>query len=127
MDRVLLIEPDKILAAAAVHFLRQRGYRPEPHSDLQQAVMAADKHRPAAVITELQLAGRSGIELLYEFRSYPDWQNLPIIIYTSLQPAQLEPFLPALAEQNITVIHKSQVGLSELAQVLEQVLQPAKA
>jgi CheY-like chemotaxis protein len=50
--------------------------------------MAADDINPDVVILELQLVQHSGAEFLYEFRSYPDWQNVPVIIYTQIPPTQ---------------------------------------
>jgi DNA-binding NtrC family response regulator len=40
--------------------------------------------QPQCVVVEMTLAGHSGFEFLYEFRSYSDWATLPVIIYTSI-------------------------------------------
>ena len=48
-----------------------------------QAIELADSTAPDIVVTELSLAGHSGLEFLYEFRSYIDWRSVPVIIYTS--------------------------------------------
>lgn len=115
MAQILLIEPDKILAGHIRHYFANAKYSVIPHHDLQQAIISADKHSPAAVIIELQLAGRSGIEFLYEFRSYPDWQNVPIIIYTSLKDTQLQSYARVFDDLNIQrILHKPDAGLGEL-------------
>ncbi len=44
--------------------------------------MAADEQRPGVVVMELQLVAHSGIEFLYEFRSYADWTRVPVIVHT---------------------------------------------
>lgn len=49
--------------------------------------MAADQIRPDIVVLELQLIEHSGIEFLYEFRSYSDWRNIPVIVHSHV-PAQ---------------------------------------
>ena len=37
---------------------------------------------------ELQLVAHSGVEFLYEFRSYSDWKNIPVIINTHVPPSE---------------------------------------
>ena len=54
----------------------------------QSAVFAADEITPDLVIMELQLIGHSGIEFLYEFRSYSEWQNIPVIVHTQVPPSE---------------------------------------
>jgi DNA-binding response OmpR family regulator len=50
--------------------------------------MSADVIQPDLVILELQLVEHSGIEFLYEFRSYTDWQQVPVIIQSQVPPAE---------------------------------------
>jgi DNA-binding response OmpR family regulator len=69
MRTVLLLEPDGLLADSISRYFAGADYKVQAHSDPQAAVTQADKQRPDVVITELQLAGRSGVEFLYEFRS----------------------------------------------------------
>jgi CheY-like chemotaxis protein len=52
----------------------------------QEAVYAIDTQIPDLVVVELQLAGHSGIEFLYEIRSYPEWERIPIVVHTHVPP-----------------------------------------
>src|SRR3954465_15447238 len=56
----------------------------------QTAVMVADQHQPDLVILELQLVEHSGIEFLYEFRSYAEWQGIPAIIHSLVPPGEFQ-------------------------------------
>ena len=82
--RVLVIEPDKILAEIYQRALQSDGHAVVICASAQSAIFAADESSPDMVITELQLIGHSGMEFLYEFRSYKDWQNIPVLVHTSV-------------------------------------------
>lgn len=79
---ILLIEPDKTLSQAYVQTLRQAGHTVQACREAQAAIHAADKKTPDIVLLELQLAGHSGMEFVYEFRSYAEWQQIPIVLHT---------------------------------------------
>lgn len=61
--------------------------------------MAADTARPDAVIMELQLTGHNGLEFLHEFRSYPEWQDIPIVLLTNVPPGEFAGGRAALMRQ----------------------------
>jgi DNA-binding response OmpR family regulator len=82
MARILLIEPDLVLAKSYAQALRSAGHQVSAASGAQTGIMAADTASPDLVVLELQLVEHSGIEFLYEFRSYPDWQNIPVVVQT---------------------------------------------
>lgn len=81
---VLLIEPDKLLANTYRQALESAGHKVVMCASAQSAVFAADEQKPDAVVMELQLIGHSGLEFLYEFRSYGEWQDVPVIINTAI-------------------------------------------
>ncbi|MFI5270746.1 MAG: response regulator [Candidatus Saccharimonadales bacterium] len=83
MSHIILIEPDVLLGRIYSKALRtNKGGTVETVNGAQDAIMSADKKMPDLVIVELQLIEHSGIEFLYEFRSYPEWQDIPVIINT---------------------------------------------
>jgi DNA-binding response OmpR family regulator len=84
MSHILLIEPDRLLAKTYLQALESAGHTVQVCATAQTAVFCADDQQPDAVIMELQLVGHSGIEFLYEFRSYADWQEVPVIIATNV-------------------------------------------
>lgn len=77
---ILLIEPNHLLAKTYVTALEYAGHSVRWQTNAGDAVLDADAERPSVVILEPQLSGHSGIEFLYEFRSYPDWQGVPVIL-----------------------------------------------
>ena len=88
MAKLLLIEPDRVLADTYRRALQAVGHSVVMCASAQSAIFAADEITPDLVILELQLIGHSGIEFLYEFRSYSEWQSIPIIINSQVPPAE---------------------------------------
>lgn len=92
---ILLIEPNNLLADVYKKSLERAGHAVAVGRDAQNAVLVADGNTPDIVVLELQLPGHSGVEFLYEFRSYPEWQDIPVILHTMVPeqefslPAQL--------------------------------------
>lgn len=89
MARVLLIEPSRQLAKQYWSALEQAGHEVIICLTGQMGIMAADEHRPDVVVLELKLKHHNGIEFLYEFRSYSDWQGIPVVVQSMVPPEQL--------------------------------------
>jgi DNA-binding response OmpR family regulator len=79
---ILLIEPDHILAANYRTVLEQAGHHITYTPHAQTALTLADEHTPDVVIMEMLLPIHNGVEFLYEFRSYTEWQDIPVIVLT---------------------------------------------
>lgn len=88
MATVLCIEPDKVLAESYYLALTSAGHDVVVTPSAQTAIVVADEINPDIVILELQLIEHSGIEFLYELRSYLDWQGVPVIIQTQVPPSE---------------------------------------
>ncbi len=82
--RLLVIEPDKILAKAYVQQFLLSDIDVQVVYDGHMAVAEIDKQKPDVILLELQLAGHSGIDLLNELRSYEDWADIPVIINSAV-------------------------------------------
>ena len=87
MAQILLVEPDRLLARIYFDALTHAGHKVQICATAQAGIFCADDIKPDVVLLELQLVAHSGIEFLYEFRSYPDWQDIPVIITTNV-PAE---------------------------------------
>lgn len=88
MAIVLLIEPDVMLALTYARALSETGHEVHAVSTAQAGINTADDVSPDVVLLELQLVTHSGLEFLYEFRSYPDWQETPVIVISHVPPAE---------------------------------------
>lgn len=124
MANILLIEPDHSLARAYKSALETAGHQVLIGTSAQTAVDAADEVCPDVVIMELQLVAHSGIEFLYEFRSYADWQDIPVIILSKVPPAEFNQCARTMREHLgvSTYCYKPQTDLKQLLHVVVNTL-----
>ncbi len=120
MSNVLLIEPNVVLAATYVAFLEQKGHTVATVTSAQTAIDAADEHMPDVVVLELQLTGHNGIEFLHEFRSYPEWEHIAVVVHTMLPPSHLAGVKTTMATDLgvRTVLYKPATSLEDLARAV---------
>jgi len=119
---VLLVEPDRILADTYRQALQVANHAVTVVPTAQSAISAADKATPELVILELQLVEHSGIEFLYEFRSYPDWQTVPVIIHSQVPPGEFKDSQQILRDQlGVTdYLYKPHTSLRQLLRSVDQ-------
>jgi DNA-binding response OmpR family regulator len=125
MATIFLLETDRQLGRAAKRYFGD-AHEVYHFSDPQMAVTSADINKPDIVVLDLFLAGRSGIEFLYELRSYPDWQQLPVLITGHLPSNEIAEYADALMELRVhKYLPKHTTSLQDLLAEVEQALQPA--
>jgi DNA-binding response OmpR family regulator len=124
--KILIIEPDKILAQTYAIALHAAGHQPICCTNAQTAIFAADAQRPDVVLLELQLVSHSGIEFLYEFRSYSEWQDIPVIIHSQVPPAEFIDSYEMLQKELgvVDYLYKPHITLAKLTARIAS-LQPA--
>lgn len=123
MANILLLESDLVLVETYARALRQAGHDVCQVTDAQTAIQSADACRPDLVILEFQLAAHNGIEFLYEFRSYAEWQAVPVIIQSVVPPTAVQ-ILTLQRELGVNAYHyKPRTSLHQLlASVDEQLV-----
>lgn len=87
---ILLLEPNALLGKAYQAALQNVGHKVTVARHAQTAIRGAERVIPDVVVLELQLPGHSGVEFLYEFRSYPEWQYIPVVLHTWVTMHDLE-------------------------------------
>lgn len=123
MKRVLLVEPDAALGDTIATYLGRSGYVTELVSSSQSAIHAADEVTPDAVVLELAIPEHNGVEFLQEFRSYADWLNVPIIVYSRI--ALEDTMLTDVEWQKYGVnnyLYKPTVTLAALTSALDELV-----
>jgi CheY-like chemotaxis protein len=115
MSFILLIEPNIVLARTYQLALESAGHKVRLSRDAQSALQVLDDATPQLIIIEAQLTGHSGFELIYEIRSYPEWQDIPIILHTLVPSSKLDDSKSALGSLGIVkYLYKPQTKLSQL-------------
>ena len=123
MAQILLIEPDKLLATNIQNYLRRYKHKVAVAANAQTGLTAADQQSPELIIMDWQLAGPSGLEFLHELRSYPDWLDIPVLVYSSMPPDRLG----AATLEQLTIsryLYKPTTSLAELVAAVDEILQP---
>jgi DNA-binding response OmpR family regulator len=90
MANILLLEPDAILATTYQKAFEHTGSTVRRSVSAQDAVFLVDENPPDVIIVEIQLIAHSGIEFLYELRSYAEWQHIPVLIHSCIPPSEFE-------------------------------------
>jgi DNA-binding response OmpR family regulator len=127
MPHILLIEPDRVLAGTFRQGFESKDYSVVMCAGAQSAIYAADEKQPDLVILELQLIGHSGIEFLYEFRSYPEWQLIPVIVHSQVPPSEFAGSWSLMSnELGVTgYFYKPESTFSQLLRAVDSQLQTA--
>lgn len=123
MKKILLIEPDRQLADIYLDAIKRHGYAASRASGAQSAVTQTDLELPDAIVLELALATHNGIEFLYELRSYPEWQNIPIIILSQVPPPPN--FTMQMNKQRLNIVKYLYKPATSLKILLENIAQVA--
>src|ERR1051325_5762461 len=81
MPKVLIVDDESSIRLTLAEFLRRAGFEPLTASDAAQAVALFDSHADLDVaVVDINLPGRSGIDLLREFAGRAP--GLPVIMIT---------------------------------------------
>jgi DNA-binding response OmpR family regulator len=118
---VLFVEPDILLGRTYQRLFEQAGHTARHARSAQAAVHAADERMPDVVVLELQLGRHNGVEFLYEFRSYSEWLDIPIIIHSFVPPQELHGAATLQTELGVCrVLHKPATSLAQLLAAVTQ-------
>ncbi len=120
---VLLIEDSKHFQNLISLLVRQHF----PGVDLQVAddgiagLAMAGRLRPRLLIVDILLPGIDGAALIGSLRLHPQFAGMQLVVVTSLDEAQREPY--AFALQDVPVVHKPRL-VAELPPLLRTLLVP---
>jgi len=122
---VIIVEPDKRLASNYALALTGHGHDVRTATSAQQAIHLTDEQVPDVILLELHLKKHNGVEFLYELRSYADWQDIPVIVLSFVQPEKFisdESFLQQLGVKEF--LYKPGVSLQQVTAALSRVVRP---
>ncbi len=93
-------------------------------NNAQKAIEMVDENIPDAIVAELQLTSHSGIEFLYELRSYKDLQRVPVIIYSIVPEEEFKDSRETLMEELnvIKYLEKESISLKTLKDEISKIL-----
>jgi len=82
--RVLIVDDDPDIVVYLTSFLEDNGYETRAAADGADALAAVAEFRPDAVLTDVLLPGRSGLDLLVTLRHDRRTADLPVVVMTGM-------------------------------------------
>lgn len=120
---ILIIEPLEDLAKVLARAFKRNGLSSKIATSAQEAIHQADKTPPKLVLLELLIPGHNGLEFIHEFRSYPEWLKIPIILYSHLAPEELGLSVDSMADLGIAQhFYKPTTSLDKLVGATELII-----
>lgn len=123
MKQIFLIEDDPIMQECLTRTINKSTYEIQIHSfsNVVDAIAALNQTLPDLIFLDILLNGPDGFSFLNELISYPDTNDIPIILVTSLKllPAQLAPY------HIVSVLQKETMLPQDIIRLTNEVLQDA--
>ena len=82
-DLVMVIEDEKEIRDLVKYNLERAGFRVAAFGDGEEGLERLFASRPDALVLDLMLPGRSGLEVLRELRGEPATRTLPVVVLTA--------------------------------------------
>lgn len=123
MSYILILEPDKIIANSISEKLTRLNYEVKVCTNAQDAIVNIDKKIPELILLEVMLPRHNGIEFIYEVRSYPDWQNIPVVIFSFVRKSDLIGDLKLINDLGIESIeYKPEKSTTSLVEKIDKII-----
>lgn len=117
-----MVEPAEELAETICKYLTS-DFDVDACNTTQKAVSSADKNKPSIVVMELALPDNNGVAFLHEFRSYVDWINVPVIIYSHVPKEDTGLTEAGWRKQGVSAyLYKPTTSLASLKNTINQIL-----
>ena len=91
-DLIMVIEDEKEIRDLVRYNLERAGFRVATAADGEEGLQQLFSSRPDAVVLDLMLPGRNGLEVLKELRGEPTTRELQVIVLTA-RGAELDKLL----------------------------------
>ncbi len=111
---ILIVEDDALTSRVYSSLFQRAGYQVETVADGLSASAILEHNPPDAVLLDLMLPGKNGIEVLREFRNTPAGRNTPV---TAVTNAFIPHFVDAAKAAGVTsIFSKADVTPRELTE-----------
>jgi serine phosphatase RsbU (regulator of sigma subunit)/AmiR/NasT family two-component response regulator len=116
---ILIVEDSLTQALKLQHVLERQACRVTVARNGKEALVALAAHRPALVITDINMPEMDGYELCRRIKDDPQWSDIPVILLTSLSdPKDILKGLESGADNFIVKPYDDEFLLSRIQYVL---------
>ncbi len=118
--RVLVVDDDpQVLKLLRLNF-EMEGYDVDAADDGAAALAAAARRRPDAVVCDVMMPGRDGLEVVRRLRADPELSKVPIVVVSAkAQRSDMRDGVAAGADEYVTKPFDPQDVLDAVARLLE--------
>jgi len=81
-NKILVVDDDPDIVDYLSSFLEDNGYDVATAQDSATALSTVDRFRPDAILVDVLMPGRSGLDLLVTLRRDPRWCDIPLVVIT---------------------------------------------
>jgi CheY-like chemotaxis protein len=115
MKKILIIEDDPIMCMVCQRVLTRQGFVVEIANNGVKGLEQLGIFRPDAVLLDMMMPYKNGIQVLQEIRGQPDYLKLPVIVLTNAcVPVMIEQAAKAGATHILDKSKFNPVSLTEL-------------
>lgn len=80
--RILVVDDDPDIGEYFTFFLEDHGYQVQSAENAEAALERIGDFSPSAVLIDVMMPGRSGLDLLVTLRRDPRWADTPVVMIT---------------------------------------------
>ena len=123
MQRILILDQDKLYVKSIDNQLKKNGYLVDVAINAQSAIAKIDKVKPDLILCEVLLTGHNGLEFMHELRSYPEWQDIPLIVLSRIDKSDIQITKKNMMDYGIIdVWYKPEMSMQSLLEKIERTL-----
>jgi CheY-like chemotaxis protein len=122
MKKILIVEDDQIVANQFRSKFLVEGFEVETAADGLAGLGMVRTFRPDVIILDLVLPKMTGLELLKKIRSEPDFQHLPVVVFSSTYLSSM--IQEAWKAGATKCLAKANCSAKELIEVVRSALSP---
>jgi DNA-binding response OmpR family regulator len=86
MACILLADADEPTRNFMAMKLREAGYEVDIAQNGHEAIILLSSRRHDLIISDLELLGKNGLEVLREIRRHPEYMTMPFVLFTRADP-----------------------------------------
>jgi CheY-like chemotaxis protein len=84
MPKKILVVEDNLDMRELVHlYLTREGFQVVTASDGREGLYMANAEQPDLIITDINMPGLDGLEMVKQLRTQPEFKDLPILVFTA--------------------------------------------
>lgn len=80
--RILVVDDDPDIVDYLTSFLEDEGYQVSAAQSSNVALSVIDSVSPDAILIDVLMPGRSGLDLLVRIRQHSRWKDTPVVVIT---------------------------------------------